>query len=88
MAGRDVKIRSREGGQFDCYLVLPQGTVPAPAVVFASAVHGVNEDIRSLADEFAERGYIVAAPDLFWRTTPGPLAREDVRAAQAAWEGA
>src|SRR4029077_8624568 len=27
--------------------------------------------------EFAAHGYIAAAPDLFWRTIPGPLTRAD-----------
>jgi carboxymethylenebutenolidase len=30
----------------------------------------------------SRRGFIVAAPDLFWRSIPGPLARYDDRAAQ------
>src|SRR5690606_10759217 len=47
--------------------------------VLASAVHGVDQDIRAIADEFAGHGYIAAAPDLFWRTIPGPLARDDNR---------
>jgi carboxymethylenebutenolidase len=50
--------------------------------VLASAVHGVDVDIRAIADEFAARGFIVAAPDLFWRSIPGPIARYDDRAAQ------
>jgi carboxymethylenebutenolidase len=50
-----------------------------PAVVLASAVHGVNGDLRAIADEFADHGYIAAAPDLFWRTIPGPLGRDDER---------
>ena len=29
---------------------------------------------------FAAHGYIAAAPDLFWRTLPGPLPRSDKRA--------
>jgi len=30
-------------------------------------------------DEFASHGCIAAAPDLFWRTVPGPLGRDDDR---------
>jgi carboxymethylenebutenolidase len=39
----------------------------------------VDKDIRGIADEFAAKGYIAAAPDLFWRTVPGPLPRDDDR---------
>jgi carboxymethylenebutenolidase len=42
-------------------------------------VHGVNADLRAIADEFASQGCIAAAPDLFWRSVPGPLARDDDR---------
>src|ERR1700716_1958358 len=77
MQGKDVRVRSSEGGEFDCYLVTPRTGAKVPAIVLASAVHGVNEDLRAIADEFASHGYIAAAPDLFWRTIPGPLARDD-----------
>ncbi len=81
--GHHVKIKSSSGGgEFDCYIALPAGTAKAPAVVMAAAVHGVNADIRSIADEFAASGFIAAAPDLFWRTLPGPLPREDKRAGE------
>ena len=79
MPGRNVRVRSSEGGEFDCYLALPRTREKVPAMVIASAVHGVNADIRALADEFASHGYIAAAPDLFWRTIPGPLSRDDDR---------
>ena len=52
-----------------------------PAIVLASAIHGVDQDLRGIADEFAARGYIAAAPDLFWRSVPGPLVRDDPRSA-------
>lgn len=77
----DVRIASSEGPEFDCYLAEPDTTRPVPAVVLASAIHGVDADLRGIADEFASHGYIAAAPDLFWRTVPGPLARDDPRAA-------
>jgi carboxymethylenebutenolidase len=79
MQKQDIKIRSVEGNDFDCYRVTPDGAGKVPAVVLASAIHGVDADLRAIADAFAEKGYIAAAPDLFWRTVPGPLARGDDR---------
>jgi carboxymethylenebutenolidase len=79
MAGKDIKVRSSAGGEFDCYVTVPAGSGKVPAIVLASAVHGVDGDIREIADEFAARGYLAAAPDLFWRSVPGPLARDDER---------
>jgi carboxymethylenebutenolidase len=76
---KDLKIRSREGAEFDCYLATPQTEQKVPAIVLASAIHGVDNDLRAIADDFASRGYIAAAPDLFWRSVPGPLARDDSR---------
>ncbi|MGH8635356.1 MAG: dienelactone hydrolase family protein [Burkholderiales bacterium] len=79
MPAKNIRIRSREGGEFDCYLATPAGAGKVPAIVLASAVHGVDPDMRALADQFAAQGTIAAAPDLFWRTVPGPLARDDDR---------
>ncbi len=81
MLKRDIKVRSSEGAEFDCYLVTPQTEQKVPAIVLASAIFGVDQDLRGIADEFASRGYIAAAPDLFWRSVPGPLVREDPRTA-------
>jgi carboxymethylenebutenolidase len=79
MRAQIVKVHSSKGGDFDCYIAAPGGSAKVPAMVIASAVHGVNDDLRAIADEFAVHGYIAAAPDLFWRTIPGPLARDDDR---------
>ena len=80
MPATTIKIRSSGGGEFDCYLALPAGDGQRPAIVLAAAVHGVDKDIRDLADEFAGHGYIAAAPDLFWRSIPGAIAGGDPRA--------
>ncbi len=77
MPATTIKIAASAGGEFDCYLATPQAAGAAPAVVLASAVHGVDKDIRDLADAFAAAGFIAAAPDLFWRSVPGPLTRAD-----------
>src|SRR5919112_185740 len=79
MPGQTIQIRANKGGEFDCYLATPTGGDPVPVVVLACAIHGVDEDIHQIADEFAAAGYIAAAPDLFWRTVPGPLGHDDKR---------
>jgi carboxymethylenebutenolidase len=79
MPASTVKIPSSSGGTFDCYLALPAAADKTPAIVLANAIVGVDEDLRQIADEFAASGYIAAAPDLFWRTVPGPLLHEDPR---------
>ena len=81
MQRKDIKVRSSGGGggEFDCYLVTPDAKGRVPAIVLASAIHGVDADLRAIVDEFAAAGYIAAAPDLFWRSVPGPLARGDER---------
>ena len=80
MSSKAINIRSRDGGEFSCYVALPETDNPVLAIVLASAVHGVDADIRAIADEFAAHGFIAAAPDLFWRSIPGPLSRGDDRA--------
>jgi carboxymethylenebutenolidase len=82
MPAKATNIRSRDGGEFSCYVALPETDSPVPAIVIATAVHGVDADICAIADEFAAHGFIAAAPDLFWRSVPGPLSHGDDRATQ------
>ena len=56
MLRNDIKIRSSEGPEFDCYLVTPKDGRKVPAIVLASASHGVDQDLRAIADAFAEIG--------------------------------
>lgn len=79
MPGKSVTISASEGGSFDCYLATPERGEPVPAVVLACSIDGVDADLRHIADAFAAAGYLAAAPDLFWRTVPGPLPSGDPR---------
>src|SRR5258705_8076426 len=79
MQRKDIKIGASGGGEFDCYVVIPDADGKVPGIVLASAIHGVDADLRAIADDFAGHGYVVAAPDLFWRSVPGPLTRDDPR---------
>jgi carboxymethylenebutenolidase len=64
-----ITIEGRDGA-FGAYIARPK-TFPAPAVVVLHEVFGVNADIRKTCDELAEQGFLVVAPDLFWRQETG-----------------
>ncbi|TDN68227.1 dienelactone hydrolase family protein [Paraburkholderia sp. BL10I2N1] len=54
---------------FEGYLALPKSG-KGPAVIIVQEIFGVNSHIRSVADQYAQDGYIALAPDIFWRTQP------------------
>ncbi|HJV01484.1 MAG TPA: dienelactone hydrolase family protein [Burkholderiaceae bacterium] len=56
-------------GQFGAYLALPRGG-KGPGIVLLQEIFGVNRHIRNVADQYAADGYVVLAPDLFWRHGP------------------
>ncbi|MGE3285084.1 MAG: dienelactone hydrolase family protein [Pseudonocardia sp.] len=55
-----------EDGVFDAYRADPART-PAPGIVLLQEIFGINDNIRGLSDRLAEAGYVVLAPDMFWR---------------------
>jgi len=62
-----VKIGTRSMG---AYLAVPAAG-KGPGLVLAQEIFGVNHYLRDVADLFAEEGYTVLVPDLFWRLEPG-----------------
>ncbi|HZB93285.1 MAG TPA: dienelactone hydrolase family protein [Stellaceae bacterium] len=70
MAGRWITIAAKDGGSFKAYLATPQKG-SGPGILLLQEIFGVNAYIRSVADLYAEEGYVVLAPDLFWRIEPG-----------------
>jgi len=64
-------------GSFSCYVTRPDNAASAPVVVVLQEIFGVNAGIRSIADDYAAKGYIAVAPDLFWRADPGLDMSED-----------
>ena len=65
-----ISIPSHDGQSFNGYLSLPP-TGTGPGLVLIQEIFGVNEHIRTVADQYALSGYVVLAPDLFWRQKPG-----------------
>ncbi len=66
------EIAATDGvGTFGAYVAMPPGDGPHGAVVLIQEIFGVNESMRETARQVAEQGYIVLAPDLFWRIRSG-----------------
>ncbi|MBO0863153.1 MAG: dienelactone hydrolase family protein [Chloracidobacterium sp.] len=63
-------IPSFDGGEFDAYLALPPGGY-GPGIVLLQEIFGVNHVMRSIADWYARRGFVVICHDLFWRQERG-----------------
>ncbi|MBI2704726.1 MAG: dienelactone hydrolase family protein [Actinobacteria bacterium] len=66
---RTETITSREGGTFPGHLTLPPSGSGSGLVLFHELL-GVNVYIRAVAERLANLGYVVLAPDLFWRIDP------------------
>ena len=65
-----IDIASHDGQTFKGYLALPP-TGKGPGIVLIQEIFGVNRHIRSVAEQYALDGYVVLAPDVFWRQQPG-----------------
>jgi carboxymethylenebutenolidase len=63
-------------GSFDLNLWLPAAG-SGPGVLLIQEIYGVSDYIRAVAEDLAALGYVVGAPDLFWRIEPGYQAVHD-----------
>ncbi|MDR3426195.1 dienelactone hydrolase family protein [Silvimonas sp.] len=69
MTSRWIDITSTTGETYTGYLSLPP-TGKGPGLVLIQEIWGVNEHIRTVADQYAADGFVVLAPDVFWRQSP------------------
>lgn len=71
MALTQIRVPAADGsGDFGAYLAMPHAG-KGPGLVLCQEIFGANETMRSAAENFAEEGYVVLVPDLFWRQQPG-----------------
>lgn len=57
-------------GAFDAHVALPPSG-GGPGILLLQEIFGVNEFLRAKAADLADLGYVVLAPDVFWRVEPG-----------------
>ncbi|MGA1042700.1 MAG: dienelactone hydrolase family protein, partial [Burkholderiaceae bacterium] len=69
MSSEWISVASSDGGQFEAYISHPPAG-RGPGLLLVQEIFGVNEHIRAVADQYAADGYLVIAPDIFWRQAP------------------
>lgn len=69
MSGTYINLTASDGSSFRGYLAVP-ACGKGPGIVLCQEIFGINPYIRQVADSYAEEGYVVLAPDLFFRLAP------------------
>jgi carboxymethylenebutenolidase len=67
---------STPDGPFDLTVWRPQAG-HGPGLLLIQEIFGVGDYVQAVAQDLAALGYVVAAPDLFWRVRPGFQAAHD-----------
>jgi carboxymethylenebutenolidase len=75
MATRTESVAVDDGG-FDLSIWLPERG-HGPGLLLIQEIFGVGPYIHAVAADLAGLGYVVAAPDVFWRLQPGWVADHD-----------
>ena len=63
--GSMITYQRPDGKDVQGYLAKPQKLEGAPAIVVIQEWWGLNDQIRGVADRFAQSGYLALVPDLF-----------------------
>lgn len=65
-----VDLAVADGSSMRAWYTRPAQPKGQPGVMLFQEAFGVNSHIRSVADRFAEAGYVVIAPELYHRSAP------------------
>ncbi|WUH98203.1 dienelactone hydrolase family protein [Spirillospora sp. NBC_00431] len=57
-----------QDGEFDLHV---WGAGPGPGVLLVQEIFGVGDYLEAVAEDLVALGYVVGAPDMFWRIEPG-----------------
>lgn len=73
---RTEQVARGADGAMDLHIWAPEAK-PTAAILVIQEIFGVGPYIRSVAERLADAGYLVAAPDVFWRFAPNWEAGHD-----------
>lgn len=74
-----IQLQTDDGQEFDAYFAKAVAD-DAPGLVLIQEIFGVNQAMRTAANQWAAQGFNVLVPDLFWRQQPGVVLEPRVEA--------
>lgn len=81
---RTEQITTSDGATYDSWVWVPERGA-GPGVLLLQEIFGVGDFVRAKARDLASLGYVVLAPDVFWRTEPRVAHAHDDAGLQAAF---
>jgi carboxymethylenebutenolidase len=83
MVGSMIRVKSRDGFEFDAYRAAPQGARRGGVIVIQE-IFGLSAHVKEMTDRFGAEGYEAIAPSMYDRAAPGFVAdAKDIAAAVA-----
>jgi carboxymethylenebutenolidase len=86
-AARTESVTIGDEGEMALHVWVPSAGA-GPGIVLIQEIYGVGSYIRAVGERLADAGYVVAAPDVFWRFAPGWEASHDEAGLAASFEQA
>ncbi len=75
-SSRSVLVPCDDAGSMPLHVWVPAGGT-GPGILLVQEIFGVGPYIRAVAERLAAAGYVVGAPEVFWRFAPGWEAAHD-----------
>lgn len=74
-----VRLHTADGQGFDAYFA-KAASDDAPGLVMIQEIFGINQSMRTAANQWSALGFNVLVPDLFWRQEPGVVLEPRIEA--------
>jgi len=74
ISNQDCQFTARDGKPYDARISAPEDDEKYTAIVVMPAIFGIDDSVKQAMETYAEAGFLVCAPDYFFRTVPGPAA--------------
>ena len=84
---RSESVTIGDDGAMTMHVWVPEAG-HGPGILLLQEIWGVGSYIRAVAERLTDAGYVVGAPDVFWRFAPGWAASHDQAGTAASFEQA
>lgn len=74
-----IQLHTADGQKFEAYFAKAAAD-DAPGLVLIQEIFGINQSMRTAANQWSALGFNVLVPDLFWRQEPGVILEPRIEA--------